>query len=290
MRLIIYLAALALAANALAKDYNGAELYTLNSFKYGRFEARMLMPAGSGLVSSMFTYYNFSYKGGVEPWCEIDMEVLGKNPSSFQSNIISGNLAKKVTSEEHHSVTPATNATYHTYAIEWTPDYIAWYLDGVQVRKTTGAQATALQAKEQSLRFNIWASEATSWVGVFNTALLPVHQIMNWVKVYDYTPGAGEGGSNFTLAWQDDFDSFDDTRWGTGNWTFAENYVDFSPENVTVRDGYLVLSLTNVGNTGFTGTIPVDDGSTPVLRPSREPVALLNASARMFDLLGREVR
>ena len=69
------------------KPYSGAELYTKETSMYGRYEARMYMAAGNGLVSSMFLYYNDSYLGKGEPWVEIDMEVLGKSPSTFQSNI-----------------------------------------------------------------------------------------------------------------------------------------------------------------------------------------------------------
>ena len=100
-------------AFAFAKDYSGAELYTNETYQYGKFEARMYMAAGSGLVSSMFLYHNDSYMGDPEPWVEVDIEVLGKKPESFQSNIITGNAAKKVTSEKHHTVSPAANAAYH---------------------------------------------------------------------------------------------------------------------------------------------------------------------------------
>ena len=45
--------AAALTAAVSAKDYSGAELYTNETWKYGKFEARMQMAAGSGTVSSM---------------------------------------------------------------------------------------------------------------------------------------------------------------------------------------------------------------------------------------------
>ena len=102
------------------RDYSGAELFSLDSYMYGKFEARMYMAAGSGLVSSMFLYYDDSWLGGTDPWVEIDVEVLGKSPESFQSNIISGNAAKKIMSEQHHSLAVPANRTYHTYSFEWT--------------------------------------------------------------------------------------------------------------------------------------------------------------------------
>ena len=64
--------------------------------------------------------------------------------------------------------------------------------------------------REQGLRFNLWSSEVAAWVGEWDESILPVYQYINWVKVYSYTPGAGENGSDWTLKWVDDFDTFDD--------------------------------------------------------------------------------
>lgn len=251
-----FLATIALAAGALmAKDYKGGELYTNETWMYGKFEARMQMAAGSGTVSSMFLYHNDSYLGGNEPWVEIDIEILGKNPNSFQSNIITGYGPgnglpdRKVTSEEHHAISPASNQSFHTYSMEWTPDYVAWILDGKVVRKTIKGQGDNNQVqdltkKPQGLRFNLWSHEDAGWVGAWNDNILPVYQFINWVKVYEYTPGQGDNGSDFELKWTDNFDNLDRSRWNLGDWTFDGNRVDITPSNIFVKDGMLVIALT----------------------------------------------
>lgn len=285
----IFASALLFALPLSAKDYSGAELFTNSTYMYGRFEARMMMASGSGIVSSMFTYYNDSYLGSPDPWVEIDIEILGKAPAKFQSNIITGNASAKVTSEKMHALSPAADAGYHTYAIEWTPEYVAWFVDDALVRCTktdssdTKGQVAAL-IKEQSLRFNLWSSESADWVGAWNDAILPVHQYISWVKAYTYD----KANKTFTLAWVDDFNTFDDSRWGTGNWTFDGNRVDMSPDNVTVKDGALVLSLTKTGAEGFTGTVPVDpEGSSAIRTPRSRAPSLSPCKAKTFDLLGR---
>ncbi len=292
--LMLSIGILSSLAAAQDKDYSGAELYTRDTQMYGKYEARMLMAADSGIVSSMFLYHNDSYLGGEEPWVEVDIEILGKKPTSFQSNIITGSAEKKTMSEKHHALDPAANEGYHTYAMEWTPTYVAWIIDGITVRKTmtdsndTKGQVAAL-IREQGLRFNLWSSESEAWVGRFDESHLPLHQYINWVKVYSYTPGAGENGSDFTLAWTDDFDTFDENRWATGDWTFDGNRVTMSPENVTVLDGHLVLSLTKAGEEGFRGEVPKDDGSTAI-RKKRTSIHTANAhpeSFKTFDLIGR---
>lgn len=271
------LAVVAMAATVSAKDYSGAELYTLNEFQYGKYEARMQMAAASGTVSSMFLYQNGSEIADGRPWVEVDIEVLGKNPASFQSNIITGKAGAQVTSEKHHAVNPAANQGFHTYGIEWTPNYVRWTVDGVEVRKTEGGQVSNLTGT-QGLRFNLWSSEDPGWVGQFSDSNLPLFQFINWVKVYKYTPGQGENGSDFTLDWVDNFDTFDASRWGKGDWTFDGNRVDLTDKNIYSKDGMLILALTRKGQEMFNGQVPKDNEPAPqssssVIPPSSSSVA-----------------
>ena len=72
--------------------------------------------------------------------------------------------------------------------------------------------------------------------------MLPQKQYVDWLKYYSYN----EGSANiFQLEWTDNFDTFNTQRWSKANWTFDGNLVDFSPNNVSVEDGLLVLSLTD---------------------------------------------
>jgi endo-1,3-1,4-beta-glycanase ExoK len=244
----------------MAKDYNGAELYSNNTVKYGRFDIRMRTISGNATVSSFFLYYNNSYVGSPEPWQEIDIETLGNHNNIFQSNIITGTAANKITSEKVHTFDNLSQ-NYHTYTVEWTPDYIAWLFDGSEIQRSTGSQVTACQVKEMTYRFNAWISSNVGWVGQFDPSILPVYQFINWVKYSKYTPGSGTNGIDFTPEWQDDFDTFNSSRWSKGDWTFDANLVDFSPNNIVVKDGYCIICLTKTGATGFSGTVPKDQST-----------------------------
>jgi len=262
------LAVLAMAGSSSAKDFSGAELYTLKEFEYGKYEARMKMAAASGTVSSMFLYQNGSEITDGRPWVEVDIEVLGKSPGSFQSNIITGKAGAQVTSEKHHQVNPAADQAFHTYGIEWTPNYVRWTVDGVEVRKTVKGQNDSKNQVEnlkgtQGLRFNLWSSESADWVGYFDESKLPLFQFINWVKAYRYTPGQGPDGSDFTLDWTDNFDTFEDTRWGKGDWTFDGNRVDLTDKNIYSKDGMLILALTRKGQEAFNGQVPQDNEVSP---------------------------
>ena len=159
-----------------------------------------------------------------------------------------------MTSEQTHSATTSLADGYHTYTLEWTPEYVSWSLDGVVVRKTEGGQVSSV-TNPAGFRFNAWSHEATGWVGAIDEAALPAYQFVNWIKYYRYDNG------KFVLDWTDDFDTLDRGRWSLANWTFDGNLVDFDPTNAVVQDGTLILAITKEGATGFTGTVPVDDGA-----------------------------
>jgi len=222
--------------------YYGAELYSKESFKYGRFEARMKMSYAPGCISSMFLYYNNSDTDKDTLWNEIDIEVLGKDSSKIQTNIITGNRNKRITSEQVYASGTGLNTDYHTYVIEWTPDYIAWYLDGVEMRRTTpsndeiGQMETMI--KSESLRFNVWSDKSVEWVGSINPNKIPSAQYIDYVKVEKYDTEKKE----FTELWKDDFDTFNSNRWGKGDWPIGQ--VTLKPANVTIEDGNLVLNIT----------------------------------------------
>jgi endo-1,3-1,4-beta-glycanase ExoK len=234
---------------AQAKAYKGAEVYSNKSFQYGRMEMRMRMIRGSGLLSTFFTYKNGSELSGAL-WEEIDVEALGKNDAkAWQSNLHTGN--PRVTSEQVHASATSLADDYHTYQVEWTPEYVSWSFDGTEVRRTQGGQASQL-TNAHSLRFNVWSSESSGWAGELDESALPACQFVNWIRYYRYENG------QFLLDWTDDFDSFDQSRWSKANWTFDGNRVDFDVTNAVVQDGTLILAITKEGATGFSGSVPVD--------------------------------
>lgn len=98
------------------------------NFDYGYFEARMKMPKGKGMWPAWWML-----KDGWPP--EIDMlEVLCSKPNELHVNFHYGPAWN-----EHYSHEQVLNLGYdtgdefHTYGFEWTPDYMRYYVDGVQV-------------------------------------------------------------------------------------------------------------------------------------------------------------
>ena len=117
-----------------AEFFRSGSVSTYEHFKYGKFVTRMKAPNRMGTVSSFFTYWDgpdFTPGG----WNELDIEIVPSvetNPLSM--NLIYGDgLHDKVESRTYaHHFDPKDD--WHTYEMEWTPDYVSWKIDGHEVR------------------------------------------------------------------------------------------------------------------------------------------------------------
>lgn len=234
-----------------AKNYKGAEYRTIEEFVYGRFEVRYKPAHREGVISSFFTYHEFTNQTG---WNEIDIEFVGRNEYHIQFNTITPGQKFHIRNQPL-AFNPYID--FHTYAFEWTPEYIAWFVDGEEVyRQTQDFISTVVHP--QKLMMNIWNPVYTNWVGYWDDSALPSHSIYDWTSYSLFTPGTGNTGTgnNFTFQWKDDFDEFDDSRWQKATHTFGGNQCDFIQENAVFKDGYLYLCLTDPDNIGLVDVNP----------------------------------
>jgi hypothetical protein len=241
-----------LASHAKAKPYRGAEYRTIATMTYGRFEVRMRSAQVSGMLASFFTFYD-----PASPWNEIDIETLGRYSGESQFTTIVP--TQNDTHVQRQTLAFNPHAAFHVYAIEWTPDYVAWQVDGVEVYRQTGAHIAQI-VKPQKLMMNIWQPNYVDWAGTFNPVNLPVYAYYDWVRYYAYTPGIGD---NFTLQWTDDFTSFDPLRWQKATHTWDGNNSQFVQENVAFNNGYMILCLTDSLHSGYGGGAVVDADIDP---------------------------
>ena len=235
-----------------AQNYRGSELRTLEPVLYGKFEARYKPAQGDGLVSSFFTYNDSCCT--TSPWNEIDIELLGRYDHVVDFNTITWGQSSHI---RQHYVPFNPNEDFHTYGFEWTPDYIAWFIDGAEVYRQTENHIQEL-AYPQKIMMNIWNPTYDDWVGVWDERILPRFSYYDYVSYASYTPGEGNTGTNqnFTFQWQDDFNFFDSTRWEKShNHGWGGNQSLFIEENVVFQDGYLILCLTNIIDPGFVDNI-----------------------------------
>ena len=252
-------------ALAHGKPYKGAEMITQQTFRYGAFEARIRAARGSGMITPFFLYKdNSEVPGGT--WEELDFEIFGKD-GRFQTQAMTPgkNGAQRTEHVVVHDLPTLAWDHYYTFRMEWTPAYLAFYVDGREVRRETDAVEYAKlldpnQTEPMRLRASIWAGDY-SWSGNLDTAAVPAAMFVNWIQTYAYTPGTGPDGGDFTPLWRDDCDSADGSRWYWANWTFDVAVNDYIQQNSTTRDGYLVQVLTTDTATAQFPAPPVDDGS-----------------------------
>ncbi|MDR9829618.1 family 16 glycosylhydrolase [Vibrio sp. FNV 38] len=224
--------------NSSERAVLGAEVYSHEKVTFGKFVMRMKLVSNPGVVSSFFTYDNESWQGGI-PWREIDIEAIGKHPDKLQTNLITGTAAKRLHSESIHNVESLNE--FQEYTLIWTPDEITWLVNGEMVHQelsNKSQQVIDMRDSPQSYRMNVWVSEAAEWVGRFSPQDLPLYQKIDWMEYYSYDDG------EFTKQWRDDFNQFDSQRWGKGDWGFESNLATFSPDNVSIEGGQLVMALT----------------------------------------------
>lgn len=241
--------ALGLFAPRVALAVQSAELYRTAPYFYGRFEARVRFAPGEGVVSSFFLWKDGS--SSTTSWNELDFEKINAS-CHLQTNIWTG---KGVQSAEADTPSFDICGDFHTYAFEWTPDYIAWFIDGTQIRRVTGASVadyTQNASQGMAMHFNVWVGNA-SFGGTLDPSTLPVQQYISWAQYSSYADGA------FQLQWREDFGgSTVPAGWAVGNWASPYNLSTHNPANVTFTDGIAVLSMTADDATGASGTPPVD--------------------------------
>ncbi|HEU4322325.1 MAG TPA: family 16 glycosylhydrolase [Roseiflexaceae bacterium] len=161
------------------KPYASGEYRTNSNYGYGRYEGRFKAAKGSGTVAaSLFTYTGPSDN---QPWDEIDIEILGKDTTKMQTNYYTNGVGGH---ETMINLGFDASQGFHTYAFEWTPTSIKWYVDGVLVHTENGSRGP-LPTHASKLMMNLWPGVGVdSWLGPFNYSG-PLTAQFDWVR---YTP------------------------------------------------------------------------------------------------------
>lgn len=115
-------------------SYTTGHLYSKYKFsqRYGRFEIRAKTAFGKGFNSAFWMMTD----SGWPP--EIDIfEVLGKDPNLLRTTNHFLNSEGKRTQASRKTITADLSSSFNTYAIEWSPSEIVWYLNDQIVFKSS---------------------------------------------------------------------------------------------------------------------------------------------------------
>ncbi|UFX46334.1 Ig-like domain=containing protein [Bradyrhizobium sp. 41S5] len=115
-------------------QYTSGMITTYHSFSqlYGYFEMRAELPAGQGLWPAFWLLPTNNALFGTVPAQELDiMESLGNNPTiDYMTSHSSATGSMQL--QQDGVYLPTMTSGFHTYGMDWEPDTITWYVDGVK--------------------------------------------------------------------------------------------------------------------------------------------------------------
>lgn len=162
-----------------AGEKTAAEYRTQGFYGYGLYEVCMKPIKNDGVVSSFFTYTGPSDNN---PWDEIDIEFLGKDPTKVQFNYFTDG---KGNHEKLYDLGFDASEDFHTYGFEWTETSIKWYVDGVEVHSAT----ESIPSTEGRLMMNVWnGTGVDAWLKPYD-GTAPLTAEYKWAR---FTAAGGQ--------------------------------------------------------------------------------------------------
>lgn len=175
--------------NMGGRQYTSARIRTQGKrdFRYGRFEARMKMPAGQGMWPAFWMLPTNSPYGGWAASGEIDIiESINLAAAAYGTIHFGGQWPNNTLNGGTRQMNLSND--FHVFATEWEPDEIRWYVDGVRYHRVTSAD---------------WFSSAApgNVRAPFDT---PFHLLLN-LAVGGNFPGNPDASTTFPAALQVDY-------------------------------------------------------------------------------------
>lgn len=192
----------------------GADGRALFAARYGRFEFRAKLPTGRGLWPALWMLPLDDVYGTWAASGEIDvMEARGQTPTTVLGTLHYGSRWPHNTHSGMDYVLPrgGTIEDFHTYAVEWDPGRIRWYVDGVLAQTQSFWWSSGRQAGGQGAE-PARASDVHPWPAPFDqrfylvmnlavggnflgnpdaTTRFPGEMIVDFVRVYERSGGPG---------------------------------------------------------------------------------------------------
>jgi beta-glucanase (GH16 family) len=174
-------------------NYTSARLKTEGLFSqtYGRFEARIKLPAGQGVWPAFWMLGDNIGSAGWPKCGEIDiMENVGKEPGIIHGSL-HGPSSTSPTSDSTATITlpPGQKLSddFHVYAVEWEPGTARFYLDSNLYATFNAAQWPAGGTWVFDHRFFLILNVAVGgdWPGSPDSAtVFPQTMLVDYVRVY----------------------------------------------------------------------------------------------------------
>jgi beta-glucanase (GH16 family) len=200
------------SARLKTRRRDGTPLFTTT---FGRVEFRAKVPWGKGLWPALWMLPQDDAWGGWAASGEIDlMEIVGEKPHEVLNSIhfgSPGSAGRSLITHVHPLPGGSTVADWHTYAVEWEPGEIRFYVDDVHTRSYDHWWSCSVTRHGQGVVARC-AADLNPWPAPFdqpfylvmNVAVggnfpgvpnpetrFPAELVVDYVRVYDKTGGYG---------------------------------------------------------------------------------------------------
>jgi beta-glucanase (GH16 family) len=180
-------------SDSVMRNYTSARLKTQGLFSqaYGRFEARIKIPAGQGMWPAFWMLGSNIGSIGWPKCGEVDiMENIGKEPNTVHGSLHGPSTIGQTSDASAPFSLPAGQnfaADFHLYAVEWEPGTVRFYVDSNLYGTFTQSQWPAGGTWTFDHPFFIILNVAVGgdWPGSpDNTTVFPQQMLVDYLRVY----------------------------------------------------------------------------------------------------------
>jgi beta-glucanase (GH16 family) len=176
----------------ITRNYTSARLLTKNKFAqaFGRFEARIKIPYGQGIWPAFWMLGDNINTAGWPTCGEIDiMENIGREPAIVHGTFHGPGYSRGSGISAAYALPndQKFSDNFHTFAVEWEPSVMRFYVDGLLYKTRTSADLPAGTSWVFDHPFFIILNVAVGggWPGNPDaTTVFPQQMLVDYVRVY----------------------------------------------------------------------------------------------------------
>ena len=173
------------------KSYTSGRINTRNKqeFRHGYLEARIKLPPGRGLWPAFWMLPTDEVYGSWPQSGEIDiMEWVGRDPETLLGTVHFGQPwpNNSYTGVELDLTDAAWSDEYHTYAVEWNPNFIRFFVDGYEYGVITSGNLNGENWPfNQDFHFLLNLAVGGNLGGSVGSGFFPATMEVDYVRVYE---------------------------------------------------------------------------------------------------------
>jgi GR25 family glycosyltransferase involved in LPS biosynthesis len=176
------------ASAASGNEYQSGAFASKGEFLHGRFEVELMAARGGGVVTGFFLHRG-------SPRQEIDIELLGGDPRTMLVNVYFNAGDAGTVADFGYRGSPIRidlgfdcTEQFHHYVIEWTPQRIAWAVDGLIVHSRASWDPTPIPHLPMRVHGNVWAPRSETFAGRLDESSLPSTATFRNLQISEWAP------------------------------------------------------------------------------------------------------